>query len=238
MADGPLRQLAAAGVLLLLAFPAPALAAGRPVSFSAMDGVSLAGMLYEAALRPAPGVVLVHMLGRSKDEWAPTAERLQRSGITALAVDLRGHGQSGGNGGDLAAMAGDVRASIAWLGTRPGVQPAALAVVGASLGASLAVLAAADTPLVRAVALVSPSLDYRGVRLDAASIKAIRNRQVWLAASTEDPYALRTVRELADGSETHEQRLSTVRGHGTMLLAADDDLARALVDWLRARLVF
>jgi hypothetical protein len=58
-----------------------------------------------------------------------------------------------------------------------------------------------------------------------------------LAASTEDPFALRTVRELAVDT-IHEQRLSSVRAHGTALLTADQDLARALVDWLKARLIF
>jgi hypothetical protein len=48
-------------VVLLLA--APVFAAGRPVTFAAPDGTTLAGMFYEASPMPAPAVVLVHMLG-------------------------------------------------------------------------------------------------------------------------------------------------------------------------------
>ena len=52
-----------------------------------------------------------------------------------------------------------------WLATRARTsRPDAIGVVGASLGANLALLAAADLPLVRAIALLSPSLDYRGLR--------------------------------------------------------------------------
>lgn len=224
---------------LLLEPRAAALAAlaGRPVTFAAHDGVTLAGMLYEASPRPAPAVVLVHMLGRSKDEWVGLAEALQDNGVTVLAVDLRGHGQSGGNGSDLPLMMGDVQAAISWIASRPGLRPAIVGVAGASLGANLAALAAADTPLVKVVALISPSLDYRGIRLDAAVMKRLADRAVWLAASTEDAYALRTVRELTGDSSGAEQRLSTRRGHGTALLAADQELARALVDWLKARLI-
>ena len=218
--------------------PVAAAAAGRPVVLSAPDGVTLAGMLYEAAPRPAPAVVLVHMLGRSKDEWVQMAERLQDNGITALAIDLRGHGQSGGNGSDLPVMVGDVQAAVSWLGSRPGVRAGSIGVVGASLGANLATLAAADSSSVRAVASISPSLDYRGVRLDAAVMKKLADRAVWFAASTEDPYALRTIRELTGENAGPEQRLSTARAHGTALIAADQDLARALVDWLKARLIF
>jgi alpha-beta hydrolase superfamily lysophospholipase len=225
-------------LLLACPFITTLSASGRPVTFPSTDGVSLSAMLYEASPRPGPAVVLVHMLGRSKDEWAGIAERLQESGVTALAVDLRGHGQSGGNGSELPAMVGDVRAALAWLSSRPSVQPSALAVIGASLGANLAALAASDTPQVRVVVLVSPSLDYRGVRLDAGVMRKLADRAVWMAASTEDPYALRSIRELLSENAVHQQRLSPVRGHGMALLAADQDLAAALVDWLKARLIF
>jgi alpha-beta hydrolase superfamily lysophospholipase len=215
-----------------------AFAAGRPVSLAASDGTSLAGLFYEASSRPAPAVLLVHMLGRSKDEWIQTAERLQDAGVTALAIDLRGHGQSGGYGSDLPAMVGDVQSALRWLAGRPGVRASAMAIAGASLGANLAALVAAGDPSLVGVALISPSLDYRGLRLDPSLLKKLAGRPMWLAASTEDPFALRTIKELAGDGVGREQRLSSVRGHGSALLAADQDLARALVDWLRARLIF
>src|SRR5688500_11909872 len=150
----------------MAAMAATALASGRPVTFTSSDATPLAAMFYEASNRPAPGVVLVHMLGRSKDEWSSTAERLQDAGISVLAIDLRGHGSSGGNGAMLAPMVDDVQAGLNWLSTRPGIRPGAIALVGASLGANLAALAVARGAAVRAVALISPSLDYRGVRID------------------------------------------------------------------------
>lgn len=225
------------GAVLILVAHGPVLAAGRPVSLSATDGTLLAGMFYEASSRPAPGVVLVHMLGRSKDEWAPMAERLQDAGIHALAIDLRGHGRSAGNGSDLPSMVADVRAAVGWLSAHASVRPHAVAILGASIGANLAALAAADSPAVDAVAMISPSLDYRGLRLDAAVMKKIGDRPLWLTASTDDPYALRSVKELAADVSSREQRLTSARGHGTPLLGADQDLARALVDWLRLRLI-
>lgn len=226
-------------VLLVVAlWPGRFSAAGRPVGLTARDGTPLTGQIFDASSRPSPGIVLVHMLGKSKDEWTWMAERLQDAGATVLTIDLRGHGGSGGSAGTLSAMVSDVAAAIDWLAARPNIRPGSLAVVGSSLGANLAALAAADRATVRAVALVSPSLDYRGVRLDVNAMKRLGARPVWMAASTEDPYALRSVRELVGDNTTFEQRLSTVRGHGTPLLAADHDLARGLVDWLRARLIF
>jgi alpha-beta hydrolase superfamily lysophospholipase len=223
-------------VVWILTSGGAAIASGRPVTFQSRDGTVLSGLFYETA-RPAPGIVLVHMLGRSKEDWSSVAERLQESGATVLAFDLRGHGGSGGSQASLGGMAGDVAAALEWLASRSTVHSRNLAVVGASLGANVAAIAAADNPAARAVALVSPSLDYRGVRLDAALMKRLADRAVWFAASTEDPYALRTIKELIAGG-SREQHLSGVRAHGTALVAADPDVAQALVDWLRRTLIF
>ena len=224
---------------LLLCHASVSAAAGRPVTLPAADGVTLAGQFYEADARPAPGVVLVHMQARTRADWDDVAQQLEAAGITVLALDLRGHGASGGAATPLAAMVPDVRAAVQWLSTRPGVRPDAIGVAGASLGASLVLLAAADQPLVRAVAAISPSLDYRGLRVGPETMKKLSGRGVWLAASSEDPYSLRTIKELtADESIPRDQQLSSVAAHGTNLLTADKDLARALVDWLRQRLLF
>ena len=49
--------------------------------------------------------------------------------------------------------------------------------------------------------------------------------------------AARTVRELAkDPPGTRETRISETTAHGTVLLARDPDLVRALVEWFQATL--
>ncbi len=231
------RACAMFALLAAVLVPTPAAAAGRTVAFPSLDGVMLAAQLYESRDRPAPAVVLVHMLSRSRADWDLLAGYLGQAGITALAIDLRGHGASAGTA-TLSEMSQDVRAAVQWLSAQPDVRPDAVAVVGASLGANLALLAAAEQPTVRVVAAVSPSLDYRGVRVSPDLMRRLGDRPVWLAASTEDPYALRTIQDLASGAGgAREQRLTAVTGHGSALLAADPDLAAALVDWLRQRLL-
>ena len=224
-------------LLAVVLMSPPVEAAGRPVTFPSLDGTSLAGEFYESSAR-APGVVLVHMLSRNKSDWHGLPDRLRDAGITALAIDLRGHGGSSGSAGDLKAMIQDVRAAAQWLATRPSVRPDAIGVVGASLGASLALLAAVDLPQVRVIGLLSPSLDYRGLRTDAALVKRLGSRALWLAASSEDPLALRTLRDMAaDTSGPREQVVSSAAAHGTVLLERDGDVGRALVDWLRRSLI-
>jgi alpha-beta hydrolase superfamily lysophospholipase len=222
--------------LVLLAWSGTALAASRPVALRAADGVAIAATVYEAPASPAPGVVLVHMLTRTKD-WRPFAERLQSAGLTALALDLRGHGQSEGSAVPASAMALDVQAAVAWLTARSEISAGAVAIVGASLGASLALLTAADLPSVRGVVLLSPALDYRGVRLEAAA-KKYGGRPMLLAASSDDPYAMRTVRAMTgENQPAREQRISTLAAHGSHLVDRDPDVAAAVVDWLRRTLL-
>ena len=225
-------------VIALLSVGASAEAAGRPVVFQSLDGTTLAGEFYESSNRPSPGVVLVHMLSRNKSDWHGLPDRIRDAGITALTFDLRGHGSSSGSAGDLQAMIQDVRAATQWLATRQNVRPDAIGVVGASLGASLALLAAVDLPQVRVIGLLSPSLDYRGLRTDTALVKRLGARSLWLAASSEDPLALRTLRDMAgETSGPREQMVSSTAAHGTRLLERDDEVGRALVDWLRRSLI-
>lgn len=209
-------------------------AAGVPVQLKAADGVPLTATLYDAENGPA--VVLVHMYTRVKEDWRPFAERLQAAGARVVAVDLRGHGGSGGAAAPSAAMALDVRAAVDFAATRAGSR--AVAVVGASFGATAALAAAGETAIVRGVALVSPSADYRGVRLDPA-LKRYGQRPLLVVASLEDPYALRTARTItAESAPARQLTTSAVAAHGSQLVDKDPDVATALVDWLRRTLLF
>ena len=137
------------------------------MTFRAEDGRALNALAYEPSQRPSPAVVLVPMLGRPKEDWDAIGQRLADANILAVAIDLPGVSDPG-DSRVLGAWSGDVRAAITYLNSRPDVRPGAIGVAGASVGASLAAIAAATSRVVRSLVLVSPSLDYRGVRVDAA----------------------------------------------------------------------
>ena len=224
------------GFALILFLPAAGLAATRQVSFRAEDGRMVAGTLTEANQRPAAAVVLVPMLGRSRDDWQPLAQQLADAGMTALAIDVRGAAATAGGAGGLDGGSLDVAAAIAFLVGQPDVRAGSIGVLGASLGANLAAVAAARDPRVRALGLLSPSLDYRGVRIEGA-MKQYGARPALLMASRKDPYAARSARTLAEGAPgPRELHWSDVPAHGTQLLARDPDLGRAVVDWFQRTL--
>jgi pimeloyl-ACP methyl ester carboxylesterase len=182
-------------------------------------------------------VVLVHMLQRSRRDWDLLASRLAAGGIGALTFDLRGHGESLGSAEDHEAMVRDVKAARRYLGTRLDVDPGRIGLAGASLGASLAALAAAEDATFRSLALLSPSLDYRGLRIEAATRK-LGSRPVLLVASDEDAYAMRSARELQkDAVRSRELIILTSAGHGTIMLTRSPDLGFTLLDWFRRTLL-
>jgi dienelactone hydrolase len=229
---GPIRAVIGF-VLLALALPVAGLAATRQVSFRTDDGRTVTGTLTEAGQRPAAAVVLVPMLGRPRDDWQPLAQRLADAGVTALAIDLPGAVPADGG---LEAWSQDVGAAIGYLMTQADVRAGSVGVLGASLGANLAAVAAGRDSRVRALALLSPSLDYRGVRIEGP-MRQYGARPALLMASLRDPYAARSVRTLADKAPgPREVHWSDVTAHGTQLLVRDPDLGRALVEWFQRTL--
>jgi pimeloyl-ACP methyl ester carboxylesterase len=95
-------------------------------------------------------VLLLHGGGQTRFAWGGTQRELAGRGYRAIAVDLRGHGES-----DWAPdrdyspgrIAGDLLRLIEWTGGRP-------AVVGASLGGLAALLAAGESETAICSALV------------------------------------------------------------------------------------
>ena len=211
-------------------------ASGHPVGFKAPDGRTVSGLLFEADQKPAAAVVLVPMLGRPKEDWQAVGQRLSESNITALAIDLPANILPDDPGRNTAGWPGDVTAAVGFLAAQPQVRPTAIGIAGASLGASMAALAAAGDARVRSIALISPSLDYRGIQIQGA-MRQYGSRPALLIASTHDPYALRSAHELADKPPgIREVRPSEAAAHGTLLLTQDADLVRGLIEWFQRTL--
>ena len=207
----------------------------RAVSFRAADGRTINALLNEASQRPAPAVVLVPMLGRPKEDWQAAGQRLADANITALMIDLPAQ-STPADARALNAWSEDIRAALTFLESRPDVRPGALGVGGASLGANLAAVAAAADLRVRALVLISPSLDYRGVRIEGA-LRQYGARPALFIAGRQDFYAARSARELADDPPgIRELQWSDLAAHGTALLSREPDLVRALVDWFQRAL--
>jgi alpha-beta hydrolase superfamily lysophospholipase len=216
--------------------PAPAATA---VTFHSSDGVTLSAA-WTAPPNPAPAVLLVHSLSRTRQDWDSAAEALTSAGFGVLALDLRGHGASAGGYGSLQSMLLDVQAALAWLKTRHEVNASRIGIGGMHFGATLAVLAAGSDASVRSIALLSPASEFRGLRCEPAMRSfAARSGAAFLVAGRLDPYAARSAKQLAQITPgARDLRIiDETAANGRALFSAAPDLTAALVDWFRKTLL-
>ena len=122
----------------------------EPVKFASRDGTSLAGWFVEGT-SPAT-VVLVHGYGCERHDMLPQASFLHAAGYSVLLFDLRNCGESGGDAVTLGYREQqDVLGAIDYLKTRPDVDGSRIGALGVSMGGSTVIMAAAQTPDIKAV---------------------------------------------------------------------------------------
>ncbi|MFA6318943.1 MAG: alpha/beta fold hydrolase [Elusimicrobiota bacterium] len=211
----------------------------RTVRLKTKDGWWIV-FTYRPPVKRGPVAVLAHGYGSGRAEWLGLSADLHRKGWGTLAFDIRGHGDSAtgpsgradfnfidGKEGWLDA-AKDFDVVLEWLAGQK-VPASRTCLVGASLGANLAAVAAAGHPRLACAALLSPGRDFRGVRLDESPSPRVRTLA---AASPEDPYSYQTLVgfRARGGGRT---LLEASRGHGVEMLR-DADFSADLVKWLDA----
>ena len=136
------------------------------------DDLALEGW-YVPGAPGEPVVLFVHGQGsqRTGDDILPLAADFAARGYGALMFDLRAHGTSGGDrasGGFFEQR--DVLGALDYLQGR-GVPPERVGVLGFSMGAAAAVLAAEQEPALQALALDSPYAKVGDLVTNEAALK-------------------------------------------------------------------
>lgn len=131
----------------------------KDVEFQTSDGVTISGWLLPSRAKRAT-IIFSHGLFRSRRELLDRAVALWRLGYGALLYDSRNHGESGAARVSLGYFERlDAEAAARYLGE---VAPSdRIVMFGISMGAATALLAAAETPQVRAVISDSSFLSFQ-----------------------------------------------------------------------------
>jgi non-heme chloroperoxidase len=133
-------------------------AAGEHRVLAGADGACIAADVFGSG-RP---VLLLHGAGQTRGSWRRTAERLAEAGYQAVTLDLRGHGESDwsktGYGLDL--FVGDLRSVAAGFASPP-------ALIGASLGGMVSLMATGEGVAAPALVLVDIALRTKASGRDA-----------------------------------------------------------------------
>ena len=236
-----MRAFFLAALLALAA--APARAGETTVKLKSADGCALEAFY----LAPSTGgyiFINAHGLGSNKNEWGVFQEALRARGQGYLSLDLRGHGNSlacGGaaadyrnfTGADWNGVSRDIEAGAAWL-KKKGVPARKMVFCGASIGANLALKAAARGKLKpAAVVLLSPGVEYAGVTTE--NNYAVKQPfRILMAASPDDPYAWQSRAYLAKAAQAKglpADLLQGAGGHGVNMFKTPE-LMTAIIDWV------
>jgi dienelactone hydrolase len=228
-------------VWLAMARPAGAFQ-GEKVTFETHDGAVICADYYtpKPSKTGAPMVILLHMYGSDRTAWRPLIKPLHEAGFAILAIDMRGHGECAGaedrrrverrDPAVFRAMYDDVRAAYSWLAEQDGVDRSRFALVGASVGCSVALHYATQDRSVDVIVCLSPGANYLG--LDSkADISKIKGRKIWLVAG-DDPKEKEGVEALAPLADDADTELFAGDAHGTRMFGKFPGLEEKIADYL------
>lgn len=212
---------------------------GENISFNTSDGVKIAATFYKAEDPNGVTVILLHMRAKSRSDWVDFAAKLNAAGFDALAIDFRGHGESGGtrvdqfSDQDYQNLILDAEAAEDYLQARnPNKNIEKTVLIGGSIGANTALNYAVKKPSGKvAVVLLSPGLNYKGVKTDETSKKI--TIPVFLATSSDDPQSYSGLETWKANIKNLEVTTFTDAGHGTNMFGPHPELVDKIINWLK-----
>lgn len=216
-----------------LAMPAFA----EPVSFNAKDGVKIYGEFQRPEGKPRATILLFHMAGSNRQEYAPLAPVLNRAGFATLAIDQRSGGDLWGSVNQTAAK---IRAGAGYADALPDLEAAIaygnaqhsgpIALWGSSYSSALVFVAAARHPEVKALLAFSPGEYISGYSIEKEAAKL--SIPVFITSAPDNDEIL-SAKALARAVPDH-RAVQYVRHngvHGSSTLRIDKDPQGASENW-------
>jgi pimeloyl-ACP methyl ester carboxylesterase len=165
------------------------LPAFEEVVFRSRDGIELSGWYIPSTNTGA--VIMVHSLGSSRLQMRNYARALVESGYGILLFDLRAHARSGGAICTFGWLEHeDVLGAYDYLKGKPEIHPSRIGLLGFSLGAQVAIRAAAGTGLFSAVWVDGPIPIVYEDHFVSATRRSLRQLFFspwwWLAYNTQE----------------------------------------------------
>lgn len=212
----------------------PGLQSVGQFSSKAEDGAPVNLHYYSQPYGGAPVIVVAHDWGGSFERWQDIAERFQKLGFGVILFNFRGHGDAEHpyyyfTDKQVENLGLDLKLAVRFAKDRSGGK---VLLVGAGLGANLALQLAAQDESIKKVAAISPGLDYRGIQLDESMAKKLGKR-VFFIASQEDSFSVHSIEIFSHYFESPpETKLYATGGHGVWILKRLPESLVTLARWL------
>ncbi len=208
------------------------------IAFLSRDGTRLAGWFLPRpdASEGAPGaptVLLLHGYRERKEQMLPHAEYLYEAGYNVLLFDFRARGGSEGDAVTFGAREqGDARGALDYLEARGDIDMRRVGLQGLSMGAAVAIMAAARDERVAGVVAEAPFKDL------PSEVAASFQRRIGLPSFPFAPITVWiTERRLGISASEISPLRDVAEFQGQPLLVIDDELDASIAEG-SARAVF
>jgi pimeloyl-ACP methyl ester carboxylesterase len=215
-------------------------AEGQKVKIAASDGIQIAGVFYPMSSK-APAVVLLHDGVSTKTQWQPYVATFAQAGYNVLIYDQRGSGDTprSQTPGDLGTTGEkDVLTVVAWLRQQSSVDPDAVALIGARLGANFAIRACALDDQCHTVVALTPSTDFFGVKTEDAFKSMKKDKNVFLVATEFGESGSKSLKALTADSANEINLMVRQYGlgfeSGPAMIDKDPNLMPMILLWLKS----
>ena|SRR3989338_990390 len=211
----------------------------QSIVFTTSDDIEIHGLYTNTGQTNI--VLLFHMMPATKESWNDIIQPFLEIGYASIAIDLRGHGQSTMNGRlnyrqftdeQHQASQEDIETAILFAKDQ-GFSEENMVLMGASIGANLAIQALQKHPSIPSAVALSPGLDYHGINIESIMDQLQTHQKVLLVASDDDPYSLHSIKQLREHSPSQAASMECSGcGHGTNMLEKDPGLTEKIFSFL------
>ena len=231
-------------LLYLLTAALTVSAESRVVDLQTSDGINLKAS-YASPGRTGPAMLLIHQCNMDRSSWKEISSNLVAGGIHVLALDLRGFGESGGEGLSsgfpilLRKSAGDADLAFNYLVSQTNVDASRVGVGGASCGGMISAdLAVRKGTRIKALMLLSSPPSSNAIEHAANNSELA----IFAAATKNDPITrgvAATLESMVNGSANPSSVLRIIEGteHGLPMFSGNPTLQPELLNWLKEQLL-
>lgn len=217
------------------------------VLFKTTDNVQIAANYFPIDKtkyeKPLGWIIFLHMRPATKESWTEFALEIQNIGYNSLAIDFRGHGESQGGPDGFKNFSDtenqkriyDVEAAADYLKTN-GAELERIILIGASIGANLALKYISEHSEFKTAVLFSPGLDYRGIKAETAIKNLKSGQKIFLISSKDDGVNSVEVENLIKNipkDVKKEIQIFGSGGHGTEILKSHPELKELIIKFIK-----
>lgn len=214
------------------------------VTFTTLDGINISASYGKPTAQEfaSPAIIMIHQGGSSREEWLELGlvNQLLSEGYAVLTYDVRIHGKSGMDDGELGDLFNnpdraplDLQAALQYLEEEEQIDAQRIGIIGASIGANLACVAASSTAY-NVQTVVAISAKVAAVESLSGMKQPLTYKNAFYIASEDEQEGKRKAWANEFFAKTSGNRAVTIAPgdkHGAYILRESTTLQDEVVAW-------